>query len=215
VGYLGKLLANNERVVRVSHDHWIVLLPTILIDVILGLIIVGLVIVTISFTLNPLPVLGLFFLLIPMAHFLFRLWVWWNRQYVITSQRLIQVRGMIRKRVSDTMLHKINDIVTEQSAMGRLLNYGDIEVIAGSDSGIDVFYRLADPVAFKKDLISQKASGGSQSVPVAAALGKSSRGSLNAGDIPDLITELVNLRKKGLLTEAEFQDKKRELLDRI
>ena len=34
-------------------------------------------------------------------------------------------------------------------------------------------------------------------------------------DIPELIKELADLRDKGLISEAEFQTKKRDLLDRI
>jgi hypothetical protein len=33
--------------------------------------------------------------------------------------------------------------------------------------------------------------------------------------VPELIAELDELRAKGLLTDAEFEDKKRKLLDRI
>jgi hypothetical protein len=36
-----------------------------------------------------------------------------------------------------------------------------------------------------------------------------------AGDIPELIGELDELRKKGLITDAEFQEKKAKLLARI
>ena len=36
-----------------------------------------------------------------------------------------------------------------------------------------------------------------------------------AGDVPELIAELDELRKKGLLTDAEFQEKKAKLLSRI
>jgi hypothetical protein len=114
---------------------------------------------------------------------------------------------MVNKRVSDTLLEKINDIVTEQSAMGRLLKFGDVEIIAGSDSGVDVFYRLADPIGFKKDLLDQKASVGE---PEAAEEPEK-----HAQSVPDLIAELDELRKKGLVTDAEFEEKRRELLDRI
>jgi hypothetical protein len=145
---------------------------------------------------------------------LFRIWVWWNRQYVVTNRRIIQITGMVQKRVSDTLLEKINDIVTEQSAMGRLLKYGDVEIIAGSDSGIDVFYRLADPIRFKKDLLDQRAVVGAPEAsrkPEEQARGEES----SAAGVPELIAELDELRKKGLLTDAEFEEKKRRLLDKI
>jgi len=206
VSYLNTLLATNERVVRASRDHWIVLLPTIVADGAISLAIVGLSVLGIVFS-PPWTWLGFLLLFIPLLHFLWRIWMWWSKQYAITNRRVIQISGMVNKRVSDTLLEKINDIVTEQSAMGRLLKFGDVEIIAGSDSGVDVFYRLADPIGFKKDLLDQKASVGE---PEAAEEPEK-----HAQSVPDLIAELDELRKKGLITGAEFEKKRRKLLDRI
>jgi hypothetical protein len=214
MGYVQKLLVSNERVVRVSHDHWIVLLSTILIDGLISLIIAGLSIAAGSIFATPLPILGLLLLAVPTAHLLFRIWVWWNKQCIVTTHRIIQIRGMMRKRVSDTLLEKVNDIVTEQTALGRLLNYGDLKIVAGSDSGIDVFYYLADPIGFKKALLDQKAVLG-QSEVSARPREQAATGAPDATKVPGLIAELDDLRKKGLITEAEFQDKKRKLLGRI
>jgi hypothetical protein len=112
---------------------------------------------------------------------------------------------MVNKRVSDTLLEKINDIVTEQSAVGRLLGFGDVEIIAGSESGTDVFYRLTDPVGLKRDILDQHVAGGSVA----------DEDEKDVDSVPELIAELDELRKKGLLTDAEFEEKKRKLLTRI
>lgn len=214
MGYVRKLLASNERVIRVSHDHWIVLLTTILIDGLIALIIAGLSVAAASIFANPLPMLGLLLLAVPTAHLLFRIWVWWNKQCIVTNLRIIQISGMMHKRVSDTLLEKINDIVTEQTAMGRLLNYGDLKIVAGSDSGIDVFYYLANPIGFKRDLLDQKAVLGRSEEP-AEPRRRAATATPDATDVPGLIAELDELRKKGLITDAEFQEKRRKLLDRI
>jgi hypothetical protein len=50
MSYLNSLLATNERVVRVSRDHWIVLLPTIIADGVIGLAIVGLSVLGVVFS---------------------------------------------------------------------------------------------------------------------------------------------------------------------
>jgi uncharacterized membrane protein YdbT with pleckstrin-like domain len=144
---------------------------------------------------------------------LLRIWAWWNKQYVVTNRRIIQVTGTVSKRVSDTLLEKINDIMMEQSAVGRLLRFGDIEIIAGSESGIDVFHRIADPIGFKKELLDQKADLGS--LDVFEKLEEQGAEAPSTDDVPTLIAELDELRKKGSLTDAEFEEKKRQLLDRI
>ena len=82
--------------------------------------------------------------------------------------------------------------------------YGDLEVITGSESGIDVFYRLTDPVGFKKDLLNQEA--------MASSAGQA--GSARPSAV-EMIADLDRLRKSGVITDAEFKTKKRELLDSI
>jgi hypothetical protein len=113
--------------------------------------------------------------------------------------------------VSDTLLEKINDIVTEQSALGQMLNFGDIQIISGSESGIDIFHRFPDPIGLKKDLLEQKAL----LVGVAKTTDEPEEQLLSADDVPGLIAELDGLRKKGVLTDTEFEEKKRQLLGRI
>lgn len=209
MGYVEQLLARNERIVRVAHDHWIVLLPTILVDAALSIVVIGLSVGGVLIS-PPLPWFGLLFLLVPIGHLGLRMWAWWNKQYVVTDRRIIEVAGTVNKRVSDTSLEKVNDIVMEQTMMGRLLKFGDIRIIAGSDSGIDVFHHIADPIGFKKELLEQKADLGS----LDRFEGRTERGEAQ-GDIPELIAELDELREKGILTQAEFEEKKQRLLDRI
>ncbi|RLC98124.1 MAG: hypothetical protein DRI77_05745 [Chloroflexi bacterium] len=201
--YAQKLLLPDEHTVLVVRDHWIGLLLTVLVDAAVSIVIVGLAAAGGSFA-SPWAWLGLLLLVVPLAHLAFRIWVWWNKQCLITDRRIIQITGTFNKHVSDTLLEKINDIVMEQSALGRMLNFGDVEIISGSESGIDVLRRIADPIAFKKALLEQKGSPGSLDTLDG-----------QAGDVPDLIAELDELRQKGLITDAEFGEKKQQLLDRI
>ena len=214
MSYIGKLLSHNERIVRVARDHWITLLLTALADIAVSVVIVGLSVAGMSF-FSPWTGLGLLLLIVPVVHLMLRIWVWWNKQHAITNRRIIQVTGTFSKRVSDTLLEKVNDIVMEQSALGRILNFGDIEIISGSESGIDVFYRIADPIGFKKALLDQKESLSGLDAFEERAERVLSTEAPGAGDIPELIAELGELRHKGLITDAEFEEKKRQLLDRI
>jgi uncharacterized membrane protein YdbT with pleckstrin-like domain len=208
MSYVEELLARNERVARIARDHWVVLLPAILVDAAAGSGIIGLSILGVIVS-PPYTWFGLVLLIVPVGHIALRLWDWWNRQYIITNRRIVQITGMVNKRVSDTLLEKINDIVTVQSAMGRLLKFGDIEIIAGTESGVDVFRRIADPVGFKKELLEQRGSLGG----LAAVEARTE--AAGVGDVPELIAELDALRQKGLITDAEFEEKKEQLLDRI
>jgi uncharacterized membrane protein YdbT with pleckstrin-like domain len=214
MSYVGKLLACNEQVVRTARPHWITLLPAILIDVAIGIVVVALSLLGVILS-PPWTWLGLVLLILPLGHLLFRVWVWWNEQYVVTNRRLIQVTGKLSKRVSDTALEKINDVVMEQSTLGRLLDFGDVRVISGSESGVDVFQRVADPIGFKNEMFDRKAALADLEVFEERAGRVLCAEAPAAGDVPELIAELDELRQKGIITGVEFEEKKQQLLAKI
>jgi hypothetical protein len=152
---------------------------------------------------------------------------WLNERFLVTNRRVVQIRGIVNKQVSDSALEKVNDVVMQQSVVGRLLGYGSVEIITGSDIGLNEFRRIANPVKFKRAMLNAKESlhdtGEGERVdyaaaqaPMSAAVGQSSaQASPASGDIPDLIAELDDLRQRGILSEEEFQAKKRDLLNRL
>lgn len=209
MSYLDKLLASKEEIVRLARDHWTTLLPTLLVDAALSVVIVGLAIGGVLLA-TPWTWLGLILLILPLGHLGVRLMKWWNHRYIVTNRRIIQISGTFNTRVSDTSLEKVNDIVMEQSTLGRMLRFGRLEIISGSDSGIDIFPRIANPIGFKKDVLDQKDALAGVDVG-----DERSRRSLRDQDVPDLIAELDDLHQAGVLTEAEFEEKKQQLLDQL
>lgn len=214
MNYVEKLLANNERVVWIVRDHWIALLPTVLVDLAISIVIVGLAVLGILLS-PPWTWFSLLLLVVPIGHLMLRVWAWWSEQYVVTNRRIMRVAGTFNKQVSDTALEKINDVLMEQSALGRLLGFGDVEIISGSESGIDTFRRIADPIGFKKELFDQKEALVRLDVFEERAGRVLSAEAPSAGDVPALIAELDQLRQQGAITDAEFQEKKQQLLARI
>jgi hypothetical protein len=214
VSYVESLLSRDERVVRTIRPHWVTLISTFAVDFGLVVVIAGLTAVGVAY-FPPYPWFLLLLLLVPAGHLAACLWRWRTTETVVTNCRIIQVTGVFDKHVSDTLLEKINDIVTTQSAWGRLLNFGDVQIIAGSDSGTDVFVRIADPVGLKVDLLDQIRAETPAEGDVSAPDAERSEAEQGIADIPQLIEELADLCERGLLTDEEFQAKKRQLLDRI
>ncbi len=60
---------------------------------------------------------------------------WLTTQYVFTSRRIIVRRGVLTKQGRDMPLSKVNNVSFEVSVMGRILNYGTLEVESASDDG--------------------------------------------------------------------------------
>jgi Bacterial PH domain/Short C-terminal domain len=79
-----------------------------------------------------------------------------NQEYVLTNRRVLQVEGVVNKRVVDSSLEKINDAVLEQSVFGRALGFGDLRILTASEAAISDFEMLRRPVEFKKAMLNAK-----------------------------------------------------------
>jgi hypothetical protein len=121
----------------------------------------------------------------------------------------------------------VNDVKLDQSIVGRVLGFGTVQIITGSDIGLNSFVRISNPVRFKREMLNAKerlhepdwsqpedeADVDGEQARAAAVLDSAS--SADRDDIPDLLVELDELRKKGIISEQEFQAKKAELLARL
>ena len=88
--------------------------------------------------------------------FALRLWQWWAQDYMITNRRLLKVTGILNKRSGDSSLEKINDAILSQSMWGRMLNFGNLEILTAADQAVDRYYMLNNPKEFKKVMLTQK-----------------------------------------------------------
>jgi uncharacterized membrane protein YdbT with pleckstrin-like domain len=208
--YLNKLLGDNEQIIHVTRQHWLVLAGEILSECVLSVALIVLVteiMVVAPFT-APWAALGYLVLIFPLVSLYRDALIWSNRKFVVTSFRVIQLSGVLNKNVTDSSLEKVNDVKLEQSMWGRLFGFGDIAILTASELGVNKFRRLSEPVRFKTAMLNAKEK--LEHAPAAAPAPGSAQ-----LDIPTLIGHLDDLRKQGVLTEAEFQVKKAQLLAKL
>ncbi len=211
MNYVEQLLGQNEEVVLVARQSWVVLLREALLDLVLALIAIGITLVALGLpVLMPFGWLVALLLLFPLGRFVVKFIDWSNREYIVTNRRVIQVEGTINKNVIDSSLEKVNDVRMVQSVVGRMLNYGDVEILTASELGKNLFQRISDPIKFKTAMLNEKEKLGFDEIPSSNA-----PAAPQPADVPALIASLSALRKEGLITEEEFQKKKAELLARI
>lgn len=203
--YLEELLGENEKILLETHQHWFVLFGKIFLELLLILLILGGVFFTYPF--YPLAIYGLVLLLIPLVGILNDVIVWQNKAYIVTSHRVIQTSGVFSKDVIDSSLEKVNDVKLSQSFLGRLFDFGDIEILTASELGVNLFHQIADPVGFKTAMLNAKERLGFDN--------EAHYEGHAAVDIPSLIARLDDLRKRGIISEIEFQQKKAELLAKL
>jgi hypothetical protein len=88
------------------------------------------------------------------------IWDWRNQEWLITTRRVIRAEGILNKQMSDSSLEKINDARLDQSLIGRIFNYGTLDILTAAEEvgGQQVadFPMIADPVQFKVAMLNQK-----------------------------------------------------------
>jgi uncharacterized membrane protein YdbT with pleckstrin-like domain len=202
--YIQELMGENERILLMTHQHWFVLFGHILLEIILMIVLIaGVIAFSSSF---PNAVFGFILILVPLAGMLRDILVWYNREYMVTNRRVIQISGILSKNVVDSSLEKVNDVKMSQSFLGRILDFGDIEILTASELGVNLFKTIGEPIKFKTAMLNAKERLGLDEMSLAAH---------SENDIPSMIEKLDNLRKRGILSEQEFQQKKSELLAKM
>jgi hypothetical protein len=135
--------------------------------------------------------------------------------YILTDRRLLRLHGIISQSSMDSYLDKINNVEHHQSFWGRIFGYGDVEVDTAAESGAEVFPRIGQPLAFTRAIDQaiiayRNAPGGRFAAAVPAAAGAPS-----GADAAERIRQLKRLADDGLISQAEFEAKRKQLLDQI
>jgi hypothetical protein len=220
--YLQSMLGKGEEVVFETRQHWFVLLRNIFVE---GVAIISILIlftvlntyVTDPTVKNLLPFL-LFLILVPLVSLLVDFFQWYNRKYIVTNWRVIQLSGVINKDVMDSSLEKVNDVKLRQSFFGRIFNFGSVEILTASELAVNKFNTIGGPIYFKTTIINAKEQlerEGSQRMyrpepkmavpaPTPAAAG-----------ISGSLSQMEELRRQGVLTEEEFKRIKESLISKL
>jgi hypothetical protein len=133
-------------------------------------------------------------------------------EFAVTSLRVIRKSGLFTRTVRQIPLEKVQDVNVRSTVGGRWLSYGDVELQgAGSDSTV-VFPRILHPEEFRNVLFtrSPRHAGGTDGLGGAPAGARPSRVS-----IEERLKEAERLYRTGVLTEAEYQEKRRALVQEL
>lgn len=206
--YLESLLGEHEKIMLVDRQHWFILFRSVFLEIVLFVILItaGILLTVLFPQLKFYPViLAIVLCLVPFIGALRDIMIWSNREYIITNRRVIQIAGVFNKDITDSSLDKVNDVKMDQSALGRLFNFGDIEILTASELGANVFRYISSPIKFKTAMLNAKEELEHGKADAADA----------APDVPTQIYRLDQLRQKGVISDEEFQAKKKDLLAKM
>ncbi len=197
-----KLLLDGEDVVLELHPHWWFLTGPVLALVVT---------VVAAVALRGVHEVLLAVLLVLVVACL--LWLaaryarWATTNFVITTERLIYREGVLAKRGKEIPLERLNDIAVNQTLFERLLGAGDVTIESGGERGQQVFTDIPKPFLVQNVIYGE--------IERASARDAERWGGRRELSIPEQLEKLDELRQRGVITQAEFDAKKTQLLERM
>lgn len=148
---------------------------------------------------------------------------WVSTHFILTSDRIIWLEGVVAKKGIEFPLQRINTIFFSQRIFERILGLGDLKIESASESGTQIFEDIKSPGKVQHEIYAQMEANenrgldklGDRLTAQATAAATPPPPAPPAQTVADQIAALHQLKESGALTEAEFEAKKAELLGRI
>lgn len=197
-----KLLNEGEDVVLDLHPHWWFFSGPVTATVVAA-------VAAIALRAHHIPMLIMLVLLLVAAVWLGVTYAKWaTTNVVVTTDRLIHRMGVLGKQGKEIPLERVNDISVHQTFFERILGAGDVTIESGGERGQQVFTDIAKPFAVQNVIYSE----------MERAKGRDAdrmMGGHREQSIPEQLDKLDDLRKRGVISQAEFDAKKAQLLERM
>jgi hypothetical protein len=168
MSYARNHLSRGEEVVFESRQHWFAIIARTWIWILLAILAFAL-LIYLSTGREPFvndavdgvaTIVVLVALLVSLGWIGIVIWDWRNQEWLITTRRVIRAEGILNKSIVDSNLEKVNDARLDQSWVGRIFNYGTLDILTAAEeiggSSVSDFPMIADPVQFKVAMLNQK-----------------------------------------------------------
>jgi membrane protein YdbS with pleckstrin-like domain len=216
------MLDDGEEVVDRRRPHWTFMAGAV------GLVIVGVLFaVAISVIRPALMPLALLAVLVVLVGAGGQFLQWRSIEVVLTNRRLLSRRGFIAEDTFEAPLERILHTSHHQGVLGRLFNFGTIEVETAGEQGERFYSDVESPGEFEReiyhyvevvqnDMGPAAASGGlGNSAPKAPATMRPKQRRGTKLTLEQRIERLVHLKQRNLITDEDFEAKKRKLIDAL
>ena len=205
VPFSRKLLNENEELVLDLHPHWVYFVKSAL----LFIVAVALGVLLLAWGWEGVTLAGSgILILIALLWVGFTYLEWVTTNFVITTDRLIYRHGILSKHGIEIPLERVNTVFFSQSILERVVGSGDLVIESAGELGRQEFSNVRKPSAVQNEIHKQMEANENR---------KFDRiGTPRGGDsIPSQIAELDDLRQRGVISQAEFDQKKQQLLDKM
>lgn len=200
-------LKSNEEVFLSLRKHWLTLVRPVFITLILLLI----TLISVSDYRNYLIIC----LVLSVLWLVYSIVERNNKLWIVTNLRVIDESGVFSINSKESPLDKINNVSYRQSLVGRIFNFGDVQIQTAAEMGSTIYPVVENPRLLKDTItkcqdLHKQSQIQEQAQKFAGAVGGHQD---TKTDIAEELTRLYNLKEKGIITEEEFKQRKIKLLN--
>jgi membrane protein YdbS with pleckstrin-like domain len=229
------MLRENEKLILDLHPHWWYFAKAMVATVVA--VILAIFLLASGPSWDWLRLLAAVLVLASLVWLAERYVHWVTTYFILTTDRVIYRQGIVAKRGMEIPLQRINTIFFSQRFFERILGLGDLKIESASRTGAEVFEDIRNPDRVQheiygqmeavenrgfdriSDKIAQAPASGSAPPPAApppaTAPAPPAPAPAPSSSVGDRIAELHRLHTQGAITDAEFEAKKAELLERM
>jgi uncharacterized membrane protein YdbT with pleckstrin-like domain len=215
MAFPNKLLADHEKLVFDLRPHWIELLYPIFWTAVIA--VVAYLAQRIAGTHSTakmvlfLIALGLW---IWLAVVPFLRWLYTN--FVLTTDRLITRTGVLAKHSKEIPLERINDVTFNQSVLQRMVGAGTLVIESAGERGQETISHVRNPEQVQLAIYKETEQNSNRMTqPTGDVTGAAPPVATAGASIPEQIEALARLKREGVISEAEYEAKKAQLLQRM
>jgi uncharacterized membrane protein YdbT with pleckstrin-like domain len=147
-------LREGERKIFETRAHWITVIKPFLV------FLVAIVLMVLSFVLvKEQTVFSRFAhwacgVLVAVATLYFGYCEWFRRRdiWAVTNLRVVDEQGIFKRYSKESPLDKINNLSYDQSLLGRMMNYGNVEIQTAAEEGATIYRKVAKPKKLKETI---------------------------------------------------------------
>lgn len=201
-------LKKDEKILLITRQHWVKLILPV------G---VWLLVATLSIWL--LQTTGLVVTLAAAVYPMYEYLTWKSNLWCVTNLRVVDESGFFSRYSKESPLEKINNVEYDQSVLGRILGYGNVDIQTAAEMG-ETTYELIHQPKLLKDTIThaQEEYKKSGLATQAALLAKAIADNVTSQNpsqqfVADELGKLFDLFQKGALTQEEYLFQKNRLLN--
>jgi uncharacterized membrane protein YdbT with pleckstrin-like domain len=218
--YPRRLLNEGEEVVLDLRPHWWYFAKHIAVGVPVLILFFVVVVETAGDAQRNLLWVWLVVALVWVLWLVVRYFSWTFTHFVVTTKRVVFRTGAFAKHGVEIPLDRISNINFNQTIIERIIGAGDLEIESAGRDGQSKFNDVRHPDAVQQMIYRQAEeharTRAAWSAPQPGPAATPAPGAANPQKtIPEQIEDLASLRDRGLITAAEFDAKKAQLLERM